>query len=159
MTFSFDALSRSDAETITCWQYEGEYSIYDIAVDQRASITEYMLDAKNQFFSVYRNDELIGFCSLGKDGQVRGGSYDESALDIGAGMRPELVGRGEGIAFLESVVRFAESKSGGLNLRATIAAWNRRAIRTSLAVGFSHRSTFSDNNGRQFAILVRHFHE
>src|SRR3954467_9293876 len=85
MTFSFDALSRSDAETMACWQYEGEYSTYDIAVNQRALITEYMLDSKNRFFGVYRNGEFIGFCSLGKDGQVCGGSYDEPALDIGAG--------------------------------------------------------------------------
>lgn len=58
-----------------------------------------MLNPQNGFAGVYRQTELLGFCSLGKDGQVVGGSYDESCVDVGAGMRPDLVGHGNGAVF------------------------------------------------------------
>jgi len=109
MSLSFHALSQDDAKSIVQWHYDGPYSVYDTKVDQREVVSDDMLDSKKGFFGVYRDDELIGFFSLGSDGQVCGGTYDASAVDLGAGMRPDLVGHGNGAFFLKQVVHSAES--------------------------------------------------
>jgi hypothetical protein len=41
----------------------------------------------------------IGFCCFGPDAQLRGGDYHEPALDVGLGLRPDLVGKGLEVAF------------------------------------------------------------
>src|SRR4029434_799283 len=102
-------LSRHDAESMALWKYEGKYSIYNTDPEQLTLSIDYILDTKNGFFGVYRDTELIGFCSIGHDGRVSGGSYDESAVDVGAGMRPDLTGRGDGVEFLKAVAAFAQS--------------------------------------------------
>src|SRR5206468_9220263 len=51
--------------------------------------------------------ELVGFCTFGEDARVAGYIYPDDALDIGVGMRPDLVGRGLGLAFTREVLDFA----------------------------------------------------
>jgi RimJ/RimL family protein N-acetyltransferase len=148
-------LSHPDAESIVLWKYEGEYSVYNADHSQLTLSTDYILDPKNGFFGVYHDAELIGFCSVSQDGRVPGGSYDDSAVDLGAGMRPDLTGRGGGLQFLSAITDFAKSTAGQLGLRATIATWNQRAIRTAQRVGFSCHSRFAHPDGREFLILVR----
>lgn len=48
----------------------------------------------------------MAFRSFGEDGRVNGGDYDDSFLDTGGGLRPDLTGQGlgpemiaEGLAF------------------------------------------------------------
>jgi RimJ/RimL family protein N-acetyltransferase len=124
-------------------------------MDKIDSAVGYMLSPSNGFFGAYRGAELIGFCSIGTDGQVPGGAYDDSAVDLGAGMRPDWVGTGNGISFLKATVAFAESRLEQGTLRATIASWNQRAIRAAQAVGFVQRSSFRNPRGTQFTILIR----
>ena len=108
----FQKLSTLDAQTIAEWRYADEYSVYDIFDVAIESSVKYMIDPDSRFFGAYEDGKLVGFCSIGTDGQVRGGIYDESAVDIGAGMRPDLVGRHRGSLFLRSVVDFVESEIG-----------------------------------------------
>ena len=151
----FQKLSILNAEAIASWRYAGEYSAYDISDVAMESSVHYMIDSGNRFFGAYEDEELVGFCSIGTDGQVRVGAYDESAADIGADMRPDLVGRRRGSLFLRSVVDFVESEIGAGNLRATIASWNERALRAARAVGFLRQSTFIRSDGKEFTVLVR----
>lgn len=155
MKLTFQPLSRENAKAIVSRQYAGEYSTYNTPASERKSKTEYLLDPRNRFFAACRDAELEGFCSIGPDGQVGGGSYDESAVDLGAGMRPDLVGQGNGVSFLRAVLTFVESESGRLDLRATIASSNERALRAVRASGFADESTFTDHAGRQFTIMLR----
>jgi [ribosomal protein S18]-alanine N-acetyltransferase len=150
----FGALSLSEAESIARWRYSGDWSVYDTPADQFESSAAYMADPRNGFFGVHQRGELIGFCSLGADGRVPGGSYDDSCVDCGAGMRPDLVGRGSGAAFLREAVSFLRSRSDGKPLRATIASWNERALRAAQQVGFEPRSTFTSPAGTEFTVLV-----
>jgi ribosomal-protein-alanine N-acetyltransferase len=151
----FRQLSALEAEAIIRWRYTDEYSVYDISDASMESSVKYMIDPGNRFFGAYEDEELVGFCSIGTDGQVPGGLYDRSAMDIGAGMRPDLVGKHGGGRFLRSVIEFVESETGGGNLRATIASWNERALRAVRAVGFIPQNTFIGSDGKQFTIVVR----
>lgn len=152
---NFRKLSVPDARAIAKWRYADEYSMYDISDVAMESAVQYMSDPGNRFFGVYEAGELVGFCSIGTDGRVPGGVYDESAADIGAGMRPDLVGRRVGSLFLRGVVDFVESETGAGNLRATIASWNERALNAAKGVGFVRQGTFIRSDGKQFTVLVR----
>ncbi len=152
---NFRQLSVVEAEAIVKWRYPEEYSAYDVSGPSMESTINYMADPANRFLGVYENAELIGFCSIGNDGQVPGGTYDDSALDLGAGMRPDLTGRHGGARFLQGVVEFVESETGGSSLRATIASWNERALRVAEAVGFIPQTKFLRSDGQEFTILVR----
>jgi len=154
-SLEFRVLSREDAGQIADWRYSGEYAIYDIPVQDRASSIEYMLDPANGYFGAYRGSELVGFCSIGPDGRVPGWEYDESAVDVGAGMRPDLTGLGQGGAFLSQAFRFAESRVGQRSLRATIASWNERALTAARQLGFVPVAAFHNPLGRPFTVLVR----
>lgn len=97
-SLEFRALTREDAGRIADWRYPDEYGMYDIPSDDRESSVEYMLDPASGYFGAYDDGELVGFCSMGPDGRVPGWDYDDSAVDVGAGMRPDLTGRGRGVA-------------------------------------------------------------
>ena len=85
------------AEEAVLWHYEPPYDIYDMANDGAA----YLSDAGNRIYAGLRGSELIAVRSFGADGQVEGGSYDDSYLDTGGALRPDLTGRGLG----EEIVR------------------------------------------------------
>jgi hypothetical protein len=55
-------LSRNDAESIVLWKYEGKYSIYNTDPSQYSLTTDYILDAKNGFFGVFRNHSSVCSC-------------------------------------------------------------------------------------------------
>jgi [ribosomal protein S18]-alanine N-acetyltransferase len=151
----FLPLSMDDAQAIASWRYLEEYSVYDISPEKAQSSIQYMLDPLSGYFAAYRLGELIGLCSIGIDGQVPNGVYDDSAIDIGAGMRPDLTGKHQGANFLRAVVTFVQSRKGSAVLRATIASWNTRALRAAAAVGFVEHGSFVTPDTKRFVILIR----
>jgi RimJ/RimL family protein N-acetyltransferase len=86
---------------------------------------------------------VLGYFCLGVDARVPGWAYDENALDLGLGLRPDLTGRGQGTAFLRAVLSHIAEQQPGAVLRATIASWNQRAIRMCRNAGFHAAGTFA----------------
>jgi [ribosomal protein S18]-alanine N-acetyltransferase len=155
LSLAFLPLSKVDAQAITSWRYLEEYSAYNISAENAQSSMLYMVHPLNGYFAAYRAGELIGFCSIGIDRQVPSGVYDGSAIDIGAGLRPDLTGKHEGANFLRAVVTFVQSRKAGAMLRATIASWNTRALRAAAAVGFVEHRSFVTPDTKRFIILIR----
>lgn len=149
----FEPMSGIDAELVVHWRYEGELGAYDIPLAEADESVGYMTDPANGYFSVRRDDELIGFCSIGRDGQVPGGPYDDSAVDVGAGMRPDLVAKGDGAEFLREVMTFLRSASEK-PLRASIASWNQRALAAAQGAGFKSKQTFTSTSGIEYTVLL-----
>jgi len=102
------------------------------------------------------DDRLIGFRSFGADGQVPGGSYDDSALDTGGGLRPELTGRGLGREAIGTGLEFGRQRFAPAAFRMTIASFNLRAQRVVQALGFRRVGSFAaSTDGRSYELLVR----
>jgi RimJ/RimL family protein N-acetyltransferase len=102
---------------------------------------------------------LVGFRSFGPDGQVPGWDYDESALDTGGGMRPELTGQGLGRVVISAGLAFGRARFAPPAFRVTIASFNTRALRAVQALGFERVGTFNATRGaRNFHVLVRTEH-
>jgi RimJ/RimL family protein N-acetyltransferase len=151
----FRPLGEDDAQAIVDWRYEDPYSIYDAGPDEVAG----MLAPENRYYAIAREDDpLIGFCCFGPDARVRGGSYDDEALDIGVGLRPDLTGGGMGAAFIESVLDFGRQEFAPAGFRATVAAFNKRSLRACETAGFERIATFAGTTPkgkRDFVVLIR----
>ncbi len=127
-------LAEEHVAQILGWRYEPPYDIYNMGEkppdsDELTEAIEYFLQSEYHFQAILRQPtaELVGFCSFGSDGQVAGGDYSETAVDIGMGLHPTLTGRGLGEMFVGAAVDFAQKRFVPPRLRVTIAEFNRRA--------------------------------
>ena len=99
---------------------------------------------------------MIGHCCFGDEAQVPGGDYSTEALDVGMELCPNRTGQGQGSWVIGEVIEVAQQNFQAKKLRATVAAFNQRALRAWKKVGFYAVSEFvrpSDN--QRFAILMR----
>jgi [ribosomal protein S18]-alanine N-acetyltransferase len=140
------------AADIVTWRYPAPYDCYDMTGADPA----FLLDPASGYYALVGQDGLLGFRSFGADGQVPGGAYDESALDTGGGLRPELTGRGLGRAAIGTGLEFGRQRFAPPAFRVTVATFNRRAQRVVQALGFQPAGRFAaSTDGRSFEILVR----
>jgi RimJ/RimL family protein N-acetyltransferase len=126
-------LTRADAEAIAAWRYEGRYSTYDVH--------EVVTPAG-------------GYCSFGDTARVPGVDGEEGTLDIGYGMRPDLVGQGLGRAFVAAILAFGVRRFSPQWLRVLILSWNARSRKVAEALGFEETGRVPGAEG-DFLVLVR----
>ena len=107
MKLLFRPFIEEDALTILKWQYISPYDYYNFNANTTQEDLRYLLDRKNAFFALLNlPGQLEGYCSFGSDGQVLGGCYSTQALDIGMGIKPDLVGQGRGKLYALTVARY-----------------------------------------------------
>jgi ribosomal-protein-alanine N-acetyltransferase len=145
------AMTAHYAADILSWRYPAPYDYYDVTDGD----LDYYLDPANSFFAVLSGGDFIGFRSFGPDGQVPGGTYDDSALDTGGGLRPELTGHGLGRAVVAAGLQFGRERFAPDAFRVTVASFNTRALRVVTSLGFQPVQSFAAAmDGRSFEILV-----
>jgi RimJ/RimL family protein N-acetyltransferase len=117
------------AEQLESWRYDPPYDFYD-GRDEPVVNPE-------RFFAVLEDDELVGHYYFEEKGD---------AVEIGLGLRPDLTGRGLGLAFFREGVEFAHERFGDRRVILNVAAFNERAIAVYERAGFvrtgTHRRTF-----------------
>jgi RimJ/RimL family protein N-acetyltransferase len=150
MQFIFSPMNEADARTIKTWRYEGPYVVYNI--DNDLDDLAELLDQRSPYYAV-RNEqgELIGFFVFGTSAQVGNvdvpGLYSEkNTITIGLGMRPDLTGKGLGLAFVNAGLDFAREQFRPDYFRLFVLAFNERAIRVYERVGFQHVRVFVQRN-------------
>ncbi len=146
-------LTDAQARAVSGWRYQGRYSIYD--GDPQG--VERLLDPTNRYHGVTGEDhsQLIGFCCFGPDARVPGFAYDEDALDIGAGLRPDLTGRGLGAQLVEKALAFAAVEFSPTRYRVTVACFNERALTMAGRCGFHVHARFRSPANREFAVMIK----
>lgn len=146
------AMKAQYAVAITAWRYPPPYDCYDMA----GADPDVLADPASGFFALLDGAELIGFRSFGEDGRVPGWEYDESALDTGGGLRPDLTGVGLGRQAISTGLDFGRSRFCPPAFRVTVASFNQRAQRVVGALGFRKSGCFqSSADGRSYDVLVR----
>jgi RimJ/RimL family protein N-acetyltransferase len=138
-------LSEADAEAIATWRYPGRYSTYDAG----DSVT-----AQRGYWAVVHRDELVGRCCFGPEARVPGIDEQEGTVDVGYGMRPDLVGRGLGRAFVTAILDFAVDEFSPQRLRLLILDWNERSRRVAEELGFENDGTVRSVEG-DFLVMLR----
>ncbi len=145
-------LTVEHAEDISTWRYGAPYDLYDMV----GADPEALLQPEVGYYAVLAADRLIGFRSFGPDGQVPGWHYDDSALDTGGGLRPDLTGQGLGSSVISAGLAFGRERFAPAAFRVTVASFNTRALRTVQALGFEHVDSFNAaRDGRPFDVLIK----
>ena len=88
-------------EVISKWKYEEPYSIYSMNGSEKVK-KELM---NGTYYSVYNENNLIGYYCFGRSAQVPAGDKfgvykDSEFVDIGLGLKPDLCGQGLGTEFV-----------------------------------------------------------
>ena len=156
MKIDYRPADKKSAPEFVKWQYEPPYDVYNCPLEEVEKAIQYNTDPENNVYAMFNQDgKLIGYCSYGKDAQVPGGDYSEDALDIGLMIKPELTGQGLGTILAGGTIQDGIDKYAPAKLRVTIAAFNKRAIRTWEKIGFQHIQTFKrDGDGMEFIIMT-----
>ena len=115
------------------------------------------MDPGHQYYRMAdEQGELVAYCCFGLQAQVPGGDYRSEALDIGLGVRPDLTGQGQGLAYVNGVLDFARATFAPCSYRVTIAEFNERARRVWEKAEFQFVARFQrERDGRSFVVLVR----
>jgi ribosomal-protein-alanine N-acetyltransferase len=150
--FRIVAMAPVYAEQITTWRYPPPYNGYNMTGADPADLT----DPDSGYYALLDDEELVGFRSFGVDGQVPGWPYDDSALDTGGGLRPDLTGRGLGRPAVATGLDFGRQRFRPSAFRMTIASFNARAMAVVTSLGFESIGRFdASTNGRRYDVLVR----
>lgn len=145
---------ESEARAVASWTYEPPFDIYNgdpsryedyLAIDDRGYGFYALADSA---------DEIIGFCCFGEEARVSGQIPIEGIVDLGGGVRPDLVSNGIATDVFPAIVTFAVSTFRPTQLRTAVASFNERSTRLCLSAGFSVTRVF-DGPGRQFQELLR----
>ena len=154
--FTYRPVDEASAREFLQWKYDPPYELYNYSPDNFESDLAYHLDPDNNIFSMYKDEELVGYCSFGQDARVRGGDYAEAALDIGLMIKPSLTGQGLGSDFVKNIVQYAISEFQASKLRVTILESNLRAQRVWEKNVFHKKSSFCRGTDQlPFVILIK----
>lgn len=132
------------AVEILKWEYEKPYDLYNDELNSEA--IDEMLEHPH-FVIVEQDHELIGYFCTGESAQVPAGIkmnvYEDSCIDIGIGLKPNLTGKGFGSTFFSFILRDVQDSHPNVPMRLTVATFNKRAIHLYEKFGFVKQKTFN----------------
>jgi [ribosomal protein S18]-alanine N-acetyltransferase len=138
-------LTTADADAIAAWRYPGRYSTYDV---------HQIVSPALGYRAVGREAELVGYCCFGPSARVPEVDEEDGTLDVGYGMRPDLVGHGLGRAFVATILDFGMREFFPRRVRLLILRWNERSWKVAKALGFEEKGLVPSAEG-DFLVLVR----
>ena len=160
MDYTFTPMTERHARTALAWQYRSPFAYYNNDPDHLEKDLRDWVDPEKAYFSIVGDqDALIGYCCFGTEAQVPGGLYEgDDTIDIGAGMRPDLMGTDLAPAILEAILTWAKSVFSPLQFRVTVATFNKTVIRLCSLAGFEPELRFMSKtyqDERKFLIMTR----
>jgi RimJ/RimL family protein N-acetyltransferase len=141
-----EPLSIDDAHAIAGWRHPAALATYDV---------NEIVTPERGFWSVTDGDELIGYACFGDEARVPGVAEEGGVLDVGYGMRPDLIGRGLGQAFVATILQFGAETFEPALVRLVILDWNERSLRVARKLGFQAQRSVESTEG-VFVLMTRH---
>jgi [ribosomal protein S18]-alanine N-acetyltransferase len=156
-SYIFRIMEADCARQIATWRYPPPYHIYNCHPENVEAFVKGFITPQYRYHSVWNSaGELVAFRCFGDDAQVHGGDYSAEALDMGGGLRPDLTGQGLGAELMHAAFEFARQNYAPLAFRATVAAFNQRALKVCKKVGYHPVQAFiSTHRPREFILLMR----
>ena len=149
MKFTFTPMDEANARSIQSWNYEVPYNIYNWTAE--GDISE-LLDRRSPHYAVSdEHGELIGFFAYGSSALVWDSGEphlfsENNTIAIGLGMRPDLTGKGLGLAFVNAGLDFASKHFKPNCFRLFVMTFNQRAICVYERAGFQRVGIYVQPN-------------
>jgi ribosomal-protein-alanine N-acetyltransferase len=146
-------VTPAQAAEIATWHYPDPFDFYDSSGDP----TLYPAPDEQGlgYYALVDGDlQLLGFCCLGPEGRVPGQHDEVGTVDVGMGIRPDVVSRGLASEALPLVLALARAR-GARRLRTAVAEFNQRSLRLCRRAGFVEHRRFVGPGGHEFVELVR----
>jgi [ribosomal protein S18]-alanine N-acetyltransferase len=145
--FTCKLMIEQDAHAIATWQYQKPSPFYN--ADQDPDDLAELLNPhswQETYHSVLdEQKELIGFIPFNED---------EGIIEIWLGLRPDLTGKGIGLAFVQAGLSCAKNTDSCTTLRLKVATFNQRTIRVYEYAGFHPVCVFMHTtHGGEYACL------
>lgn len=149
-----------EAVEISNWKYLVPYDVYSHNGGKK--MVHELMDS--EYYVVLCNSGgIIGFYCFQEPARVpcrasRQYYVDESHIDVGLGLRPDLCGAGHGYLFLNAALDFAKGKYRQSGFRLTVISLNLRAITVYARSGFVEIGKFSlakDGFSLPFSIMQK----
>ena len=140
-------MDQADAELVASWHYEPPYDFYDFEADPED--LEEILDPVRRagdYHAAELDGELVGFFSF---------KVHDDAVEIGLGLRPDLVGGGVGLEFVEAGLDFAGATFRPASFWLDVATWNERAKKVYERAGFEPGHVWTHTSGQGPADFLR----
>ena len=136
-------LTEADGRAIASWRYPGRDATYDVGE---------IVTSDQGHWAVVRHDQLVGYCCFGLEARVPGVDEQAGTLDVGYGLRPDLVGQGLGPSFVSEILRFGIDQFAPTRLRLLILTWNERSRKVAEKVGFRKEGIIASDEGEFFVM-------
>ncbi len=145
MKIELTPITAQEAREIAAWSYPPPYDYYNIPSEHRdGALIDFLAPGNRYHAARSERGELTAFFCFGPDARVPGGRYEEPALDVGLGLRPDLIGRGLGGEMLAQALEFAVRAFQPARFRTTIALFNARSRRVFERAGFVEEHVVGD---------------
>lgn len=128
-------LSDADRRAVEGWKYPAPYDTYD-----------HDGPLEGDYHAVREGGELVGYVCFGEPARIPGMEDEEDLVDVGWGLRPDLMGQGHGPRLIEAAL----GVHPGAAHRIAVLAWNERAKRAPAKCGFVETGRLGD-----FVLMVR----
>lgn len=155
MKLLIEHMNEKTANEILNWKYEKPYDFYNSEITDEG--LKEILEG-SYYALVDQFKELIGFLCIGENAQVpignQFGVYTDDFVDIGLGMNPKLVGKGNGFQFFQFIIKYIEENYKSVPIRLTVAKFNLRAIHLYKKLGFVMENEFSTDYA-EFITMVK----
>ena len=135
MRFRARPIDDVAASAVASWRYPGVYAFYDLDRDpEDVVLIRDRVRRDGRWFAVDDADsgDLVGFFEL---------KPRVAEIELGLGLRPDLTGRGLGLAFVEAGIALARERHPGQRLILLVAVFNDRARKVYDRAGFRARGT------------------
>src|SRR4249919_209263 len=119
-------LTPSAVQEMSSWRYPGRYATYNLGD----------VGSLKGSWAVWEGEVLVGHCCFGAEARVPGVEAEDGTVDVGYGMRPDLVGQGLGPRFVSAILDFAVREFAPRRLRLLVLGWNERSRRVAERLGF-----------------------
>lgn len=152
-TLSLHAVDSTAVRQMQAWKYTGIMARYNFSDDPFE--LQSVCHAHTGYWQVRNAQyELIGFAVIGTGAQTPGVYYHANAIDVLAGLHPDLLGQRHSHAFIMQVMTHAQKLHPGQRLRASIPSMHLAALAAWQRAGFFPEYAVISADNTPFVVLL-----
>lgn len=154
MALTIRAFTADEAAQVSSWTYPPPFDIYNGDPDDSETFLARSDEGYGYYAVADEDDGVVGFCCYGPEARVKGQDARAGTLDIGGGVRPDLLSQRIASRVFPAVLQFGAETWRPERFRTAVASFNERSKRLCTSAGFTLVRTF-EGPGRDFHELVR----